>query len=330
MYRVGIDVQGADKGIKEIVLGVKEYYMSKQDIHHQIFLFGPEDDLLNYFSQVNLEEEKVTIIDCPTYISNNEDPLLAMRTKKDSSIVVASKYLKEDKVDVIISAGSTGALVSVSTFIVGRTKGVDRVALGGMLPAANNKPTLILDLGANIDAKEEHLIQYAKLGIAYLKVTKNIQNPTLSLLNIGTEAKKGSEFYQNVYRLLEEDKDINFLGNIEPRDLMSNKSDIILMDGFSGNIMLKTLEGTIKFMGNEFKGVLTKNIINKIAASILYKDLKNMYKKYDYRELGATPIFGANKLVMKAHGSSDKLAFKNAIIASIENLETDYMKEFKG
>lgn len=227
-------------------------------------------------------------------------------------MVVAGRLVREGQAEAMISAGNTGALMTTGLLVVGRLEGIERPALAPMIPTVDQRGVLALDLGANMDAKPEHLAQYALMGSIYRQKVHGIAAPRVGLLNVGTEAMKGNELTKAAYPLLE-DLPIHFVGNVESRDILSGACDVIVCDGFAGNIMLKSLEGTAGTMFSILKQEFSKSLKNKLAAAVLMPSLRGIKKMMDYKEHGGAPLLGLNGLVVKGHGSSDGGAIRNAV-----------------
>ena len=238
---------------------------------------------------------------------------MAVRKKKDSSLVKAMSLVKDGTCDAVISGGSTGAFLAGCTFIVGRMKGVERPALAPIMPGRNGS-FMIVDVGANVDCKPSYLVQFAKMGKVYYEKVFNVKNPTVGLINIGSEEEKGNELTKSTYQLLKENNELNFIGNVEPRDVSAGDTNILVSDGFVGNTALKMYEGTastlLKVMKDE---IMKSSIISKAGIILLKPVLKKIMKRFDYKEYGGAPFLGVNGICIKAHGSSDARAFKNAI-----------------
>lgn len=230
--------------------------------------------------------------------------------------------VKEGKADGCISAGNTGALMTAGLLVVGRIEGIERPALSPTLPTLDGKGFLFLDVGANVDAKPEHLLQYAIMGSVYVEKVRGINNPRVGLLNVGTEDKKGNELTKQTFELLKE-ANVNFIGNIESRDLMESVADVVVTDGFTGNIALKTIEGTALSVFSMLKSALTSNFTSKLAAGVLKPQLKVIKQQMDYSEYGGAALFGLKAPVIKAHGSSDANAIYNAIRQTREMVSND-------
>src|SRR5690606_26299712 len=247
----------------------------------QITLVGKQSEIKKYME----EHPSVTILHTDEMITGDDEPVRAVRKKKNASLVLMANEVKEGRADACISAGNTGALMSAGLFIVGRIKGIDRPALSPTLPTIDGKGFLMLDVGANVDAKPQHLLQYAIMGSIYAEKVRGIQNPRVGLLNVGTEDQKGNELVKKAFSLLS-DAPINFVGNVEARDFLNGVADVIVTDGFSGNIALKSIEGTALGMFKMIKQVLTSSLKTKLAASVIKSDLKELSNKLDYSEYG--------------------------------------------
>lgn len=324
MINIGFDVFGGDESPNACINAAVKYAQENKGI--KLTLFGKSEIIEPLIPN---ELENIVIVNASEKIEGNDDPTIAVRRKKDSSMVVGAKALANDEIDCLISAGNTGALVAAGVFIVRRLKGIDRPALPGMMPSVNrDKPTVLLDLGANIDAKPVHLMQYAQMAEIYLNLVLDISEPKVALLNIGAEENKGTALYKETHKLLSENKD-NFVGNIEARDILTTTHDIILMDGFAGNMVLKTLEGSMGLFSDTLKKVFFANLKTKIGALLVKSKLKEFKTSMDYKDVGATPILGLSKLVLKAHGSSDERAFYSAIRSAHQMVEADLMSAIK-
>ncbi|WP_019533691.1 phosphate acyltransferase PlsX [Paenibacillus ginsengihumi] len=245
-------------------------------------------------------------------IEAEDEPVKAVRRKKDSSMVVCGRMVKEREADAFISAGNTGALMTTGLLVVGRIRGIERPALAPMLPTSDGEGVLALDLGANMDATPEQLLQYAIMGSIYRRKVHGLAEPRVGLLNVGTEAMKGNELTKAAYPLLEA-APIRFVGNVESRDVLQKPCDVLVCDGFAGNIMLKSFEGAAQMIFSALKAEFMRSWATKLAAAVLKKGLTDFKRKMDYNEHGAAPLLGIDGLVLKSHGSSDAVAFKNAV-----------------
>ncbi|QPC46310.1 phosphate acyltransferase PlsX [Mangrovibacillus cuniculi] len=304
--RLAIDAMGGDHAPKEIVLGVKKALEEWSDLH--VLLFGDETQIRPLLE----ESDRVKIVHTTEYISSEDEPVRAVRRKKDSSMVKMAQAVTSGEADACVSAGNTGALMAAGLFVVGRLEGVDRPALAPTLPTLDGKGFLMLDLGANVDAKPEHLLQYAYMGSIYAEQVRGIQQPRVGLLNIGTEEKKGNELTKDTHKLLSSSS-LNFIGNVESRDLLNGVADVVVTDGFTGNMVLKTIEGTALSIFSMLKETLMSSMKTKLAAGFIKSDLKSLKDKLDYTEYGGAGLFGLKAPVIKAHGSSNANAFYNAI-----------------
>ncbi|MFP3356909.1 phosphate acyltransferase PlsX [Planococcus sp. SIMBA_143] len=314
--KIAIDAMGGDNAPKEIIEGVKQALEAFSDV--EILLYGQQDKIDEYIKP----QDRLTIIHCTEVIESEDDPVRSVRRKKDASMVRMAEAVKEGTADAAVSAGNTGALMSAGLFIVGRIDGVDRPALAPTLPTMDGKGFLMLDLGANADAKPEHLVQYAIMGSIYAEKVRGVQNPTVGLLNIGTEEKKGNELTKSAFPLLKE-APVNFIGNVESRDLLNGAADVVVTDGFTGNMVLKTIEGTAMNVFAMIKDVFMASTKTKIAAMLVKNDLSALKGMLDYSEYGGAGLFGLKAPVIKAHGSSNGTAFYNAIRQARTMVEHD-------
>lgn len=319
--KIIIDAMGGDKGPVEVVKGtldaVNEYGIN-------VIIVGKEDIIEKELKKYDYAKDKVEILNADDIITNEDDPAIAIRRKKDSSMVVGTRALADGLGDGFLSAGSTGALLASGIFIVKRIKGIDRAALSVLYPTMNGF-SLLLDAGANVDCKPEYLYQFALMGSVYMEKVMGIASPTIGLVNIGTEKGKGDILSKETYDIIEK-TNLNFIGNIEARELPKGSVDIILSDGFVGNIVLKLTEGMAISIFSILKEGFTKNIRTKIGALLLKPELKDIKGRMDYREYGGAPLLGIKKPIVKAHGSSDAYAIKNAINQLIKFIEKDVIK----
>src|SRR5699024_7141925 len=295
--KLAIDAMGGDYATKATVEGAMEAVSEINDL--SITLIGDEKKIADYLSDTT----NIDVIHTDEIITGDDEPVRAVRRKKKSSMVLTAKEVKEGRADACISAGNTGALMSAGLFVVGRIPGIARPALSPTLPTLDGKGLLLLDVGANVDAKPEHLLQYAIMGSIYTEKVRRIKNPTIGLLNVGTENGKGSSLAQKAFTLMESSP-LNFIGNVEARDIFSGVADVVVTDGFSGNIALKTIEGTAMMMFSLLKDTFTSSLKTKMAAGLIKSDLKGLQSKLDYSEYGGAGLFGLGAPVIKAHGSS--------------------------
>lgn len=306
--KIIVDGMGGDKGPREIVKGCVD---ASRELGVNIIIVGREEIIKEELDTHEYPQGAIEIINATEIINNDEEPALAIRRKKDSSLVVGLKALTENKGDGFISAGSTGALLAGGLFIVKRIKGIDRAAIATVYPTMKGISFLI-DAGANADSKPEYLKQFAIMGSIYSEKVLRNSSPKVALANIGTEEGKGNALVKESYSLIKESS-VNFIGNIEARDIPNGVADVIVCDGFVGNIILKLTEGMAISLFSALKEELTKSFKSKMGALMLKSQLDSFKSKLDYREYGGAPLLGLKQPVVKAHGSSDALAIKNAI-----------------
>lgn len=320
--KIIIDTYGVDDGIKIPIEGAISALKEKD--------FAPvfSGDKEKIEKIIDGRIKSYEIIDAKDKIENNEDPVKAIRRKKDSTMVKAFEKLNEDGYDGLVSAGSTGAILASGLFISGRIKGIKRACITTSLPTYENT-TLLLDTGANMDCKAEFLKEFAIMGSVFAKNVLHIENPTVSLLNVGIEEHKGNKLAKETYKLLEESS-INFKGNIEARDLFTGKTNIVIADGFDGNIAIKTAEGVISLFSKEIKDAIYKSFSTKIGGALIKNSLKENLSKYNSDSIGGAPLLGVNQYVYKAHGNSNEKAFSSAILGLIDYVNTNTIEKIKG
>lgn len=321
--KILIDTFGADAGIKVTIDGAIKALETRD--FTPVFVGNEREIKLAISGRIDNYE----IIHTNEYISNDEDPVRAIRRKKDASIVLAYEKSKEEGYDGLVSAGSTGALLSGGLFVAGRIDGVKRAALAADIPTTNNQMTILMDTGANMDCKPEMLFEFALMGKVFLENVMGIDNPTIGLLNVGVEEHKGNKLAKETYALLKE-SNLNFVGNIEARDLMTGKVNILIADGFDGNIAIKTAEGLMKIIGSEFKDLVYSSTKTKIAGAMLKNDLKKVSAKFSTDNVGGAPLLGVKSYVYKAHGNTNEIAFANAILGLIEYINMDVISKIEG
>ena len=306
--KIIIDAMGGDNAPQEISKGALR---AKHELGIDLILVGQEEAIRACLPA----GEDVEIVDAREIITMEDDPSTATRRKKDSSMAVSLRLLKEGAGDAVVSAGSTGALLTGATLTVKRIHGIRRAALAPVLPAGEHG-VMLIDCGANVECTAEYLLQFAYMGSFYAQKLMGVPEPRVGLLNVGTEDTKGGELQHQAFDLLQQagrQKRIRFVGNIEGTDVFSGNVDVVVTDGFTGNVLLKSAEGIIKFMMHSLKDVFYKSTINKLAAAVLKKDLAAMKKSMDVNEVGGTALVGISKPVVKAHGSSNEASFFAAI-----------------
>ncbi|WP_277291059.1 phosphate acyltransferase PlsX [Streptococcus orisratti] len=300
MKRIAVDAMGGDHAPQAIVEGVNRAIAEFKDI--EIQLYGDESKIKPYLTAT----ERVSIIHTDEKINSDDEPAKAIRRKKKASMVLGAQAVKEGQADAVVSAGNTGALLAAGLFVVGRIKGVDRPGLMSTLPTLDGKGYDMLDLGANAENTATHLHQYAVLGSFYAKNVRNIDKPRVGLLNNGTEDTKGDPLRKETYALLAADTSLNFVGNVEARDLMNGVADVVVADGFTGNAVLKTMEGTaLNLMGSLKTSIKEGGLIAKLGALFLKDSLYRLKNTLDYTSAGGAVLFGLKAPVVKCHGSSD-------------------------
>ena len=306
--KIAIDAMGGDNAPKSTVEGAVMALQRFGDI--EIILVGKQEEIKKHLDD-NFPAN-LSVINAEEVILTEEEPVKAVRRKKDSSLVVASNLVKNKEADAVITAGNTGAFMTAGLLIAGRLKGIERPALAPVLPTAAKNGVLVLDVGANMDPKPEHLVQYALMGKIYSQQVLGLENPRIGLLSVGTEDAKGNELTKKTFPLLKESP-VNFVGNVEARDVPAGICDVLICDGFTGNVVLKLTEGLAISIFDILKAELTRSTLTKLAAAILKPGLKNIKKRMDYSEVGGAPLLGVNGAFIKAHGSSDSKAMMNAV-----------------
>jgi len=311
MVKIVLDAFGGDYAPVETVAGAVQAINNNADIH--VVLTGKEDIIKQELQKYSYNENQISIINANEVIDNNESATVAIRTKKDSSLVRAFDFAKDnDDAIGVISAGSTGAVLTGGFMKFGRIKGIHRPALCPVFGTLTGSLVSICDCGANMDCKPEYLEQFGLMASAYHKILGN-ESPRVALLNVGTEDHKGDARSKETFELLKKNDKINFVGNMEARDLLSGEYDVVVTDGFAGNIALKTIEGAAKVFTGEIKGIFYKSLLTKLCALGVKKYLGEFKKKFDYKEYGGAPLLGIKRPVVKAHGSSDEKSFFAAL-----------------
>ncbi|HEL0021979.1 TPA: phosphate acyltransferase PlsX [Streptococcus equi subsp. zooepidemicus] len=318
MKKIAIDAMGGDHAPKAIVEGVNQAIEAFSDI--EIQLYGDQSRIESYL----VKSDRVSVVHTDEKINSDDEPAKAIRRKKNASMVLAARAVKDGRADAVLSAGNTGALLAAGLFIIGRIKGVDRPGLLSTLPTVDGSGFDMLDLGANAENTAEHLHQYAILGSFYAKHVRGIAKPRIGLLNNGTEATKGDSLRKEVYKLLASDSSLQFIGNVEARDLMSGVADVVVADGFTGNAVLKSIEGTaMSIMGQLKSAIAVGGVKAKLGALLLKGSLYDLKDTLDYSSAGGAVLFGLKAPLVKSHGSSDAKAIFHTIKQVRTMLETD-------
>lgn len=319
-----VDGMGGDHAPKAVVEGCVQA-LQKADI--KIIITGRENEIKGELAKHKYDESRLSVIHTEEVISTNEAPVMALRKKKDSSLVRALNLVKNGEADALISAGSTGALMAGATLILGRIKGVDRVALAPVMPG-KNAAFMVIDAGANVDCKPNYLVQFALMGKVYFENVLGVKNPSVGLVNIGAEEEKGNELTKAAFPLLME-SGFNFAGNVEPRDISSGDVNVLVCDGFVGNTILKMYEGVASNIFSMLKVEIMSSFRSKVGGILLKPVFDRFKKKFDYSEYGGTAFLGAKGICIKAHGSSDAKAFKNAIRQAKDCYDKDIISKIE-
>ena len=330
--KIILDAMGGDNAPLAPVMGAVQ---AAKDFNAQIILVGRGEEILQVLKEQGIDTlpEGVEIVHAEQVVDTHEDPTSAVRKQKDSSMMVGLKMLSDGNGDAFISAGSTGALLTGATLLVKRVKGIRRAAMGPVVPNKTGGKTVILDCGANAECTAEFLLQFGLVGSLYAKKYLGVENPKVGLLNIGAEDTKGTSLQKEAYNLLQQASQkglINFVGNAEARDVPLGAVDVVVCDGFSGNVLLKSIEGTAMFMGSLMKHkIFKRNFLSKIGYLFCKSGVDEVMSMLDYRTIGGTQFLGIRKPVIKAHGSSDALAFRNAVYQAMEAVGADFSAELE-
>ena len=317
--RIILDGMGGDNAPQAICEGA---VASTKKISDEIVIVGKQDVISSCLSECGYSGDQITIINADEVISNDDAPVKAVRRKKDSSMVVGMNLLKEGKGDVFLSAGSTGALLAGGLFILGRVSGIDRPTLATVYPVIGSLPSLLVDTGANAECKPKNLVEFALMGSIYMEMVLNRPSPRVGLINNGTEEHKGTTLTKEAHRLLKE-SGLNFIGNIETRELQNGVCDVIVTDGFTGNAVIKLTEGMGLMVLREMKKRFLSNTKSKLGALLLKEQLMGIKKEFDYTEYGGAPLLGVRGAVLKMHGSSDANAVMQTILKAIPYVRED-------
>ena len=325
--KVALDAMGGDNAPAEIVRGAVDAISGRDDI--KIFLVGQEDVVAKELSQYSFPKERIEVVDAPEVIEMAEPPVEAIRKKKQSSIVVGMNMVKNREADAFVSAGSSGAILVGGQVIVGRIKGIQRPPLAPLIPTEKGV-SLLIDCGANVDARADHLVQFAKMGSIYMEHVLGVKKPKVAIVNIGAEDEKGNALVKETLPMLRECTGINFVGSIEARDIPKGDVDVIVCEAFVGNVILKLYEGLSSTLVGVIKKGLMSTLKSKIGAALALPALKKTLKAFDASEYGGAPLLGLNGLVVKTHGSSKAKEITNSIyqcVAFKENAINDKIKE---
>lgn len=321
--RIIVDAFGGDNAPAEILKGCR---MAADELGVQIILTGSEEKIRKAAADTAVDIAGFEIIDCPDVITMEDEATDVMRAKKNSSMAVGLRALSEGRGDAFASAGNSGAMVVGATLIVKRIKGVKRVAFAPLMPKSEGF-FMLCDGGANNECRPEMLGQFGLMGSVYMQKVMGLPHPRVGLANVGTEAHKGGELQHEAFSILSAQKDVRFIGNIEAREIPFDAADVVVCDGFTGNMLLKMYEGVAMALMDKFKAVFTKNLKNKLAAAAVYSDMKALKKQLDYNEYGGAPILGCSKPVFKVHGSAKATTLKSAIALCAKYAESNIIGE---
>ncbi|HBF44378.1 MAG TPA: phosphate acyltransferase PlsX [Clostridiales bacterium] len=320
--KIVVDTCGGDKKVQEVVKGAIKSLSFNKDF--KVVLVGPEEEINSALKDLSYDKERVEVVNSTEVITCNDAPMEAIRKKPDSSLIKACKVLKEDEdAKAFVSTGSTGAVLASGIFKVGRIDGVLRPALAPLIPTLTGGKVMLIDSGANVDCKKENLVQFALMGSSYMQKVEKISKPRVALISNGTEDKKGCELTKEVFKLLSENPNINFVGNMEARDMVSGKYDVLVADGFDGNIALKALEGGAKTVTTLLKQGIKSSFWAKIGYLFLKKTISGMKEKIDFNKIGGAVFMGVEKIMIKAHGASDSDCVAKCITQAFTAVESD-------
>lgn len=313
--RIALDVMGGDYAPEREIAGAKKA-LSASNGEFEIVLVGNDKTIHHELASQKIDKNHFPIVHASQVITMEDVPTVALKHKKESSLSVGMRLHKEGKVDAVVSAGNTGAVLTAATLILGRIKGISRPTIGTFIPAEHGK-CLLLDAGANVDSRARHLYEFAQMGSVFYKLIWKKENPTVALLNVGEEHTKGTEEVLGAYKLLSDSK-LNFIGNIEGGDILKAKADVVICDGFIGNIVLKFGESMPRFLKNRLKKFSSKGIIHKLAVALSRWPLKSSLKDLDPNEEGGVPVLGVEGVVIIGHGNSTPKGIKNMILRAVE------------
>ena len=323
---VAVDAMGGDNAPVEIIKGAIEAINVEKKV--KVFLVGKQEVIEKELTAYTYDANQVEIVDAQEVIETAEPPVMAIRRKKDSSIVKAMHMVRDGVCDAFVSAGSTGAVLVGGQVIVGRIKGVERPPLAPLLPTATGV-TLLVDCGANMDARPSHLVQFAKMGSVYMESVMGVKNPKVGIVNVGAEEEKGNTLVKETMPLLKNCPEINFIGSVEARDIPMGAVDVAVCDAFVGNVLLKTYEGVGAVLIKKIKSGLMSTFMSKIGALLVKPALKKTLKTFDVEEYGGAPMLGLNGLVVKSHGSSNATEIKNSVLQCVTFVEQNINDKIK-
>lgn len=326
LVNVAVDAMGGDNAPAEIIKGAVEALHESEKV--KVFLVGQEELLKKHLAEFTYDKDRMEIVNATEIIETAEPPVNAIRKKKDSSIVKAMGMVKDGTCDAYVSAGSTGANLVGGQVLVGRIKGIERAPLAPLIPTEKGA-ALLIDCGANVDARPSHLLQFAKMGSVYMEYVMKVKNPKVAIVNIGAEEEKGNALVKETFPLLKNCPEINFIGSIEARDIPAGLADVIVCEAFVGNVILKLYEGVGSTLIKKVKAGMMTSLRSKIGALLVKPALKETLKDFDLEQYGGAPLLGLNGLVVKTHGSSKSIEIKNSILQCITFKEQGINEKIK-
>ncbi len=326
IVKVVVDAMGGDNAPAAPVQGAVDAVNERKDVF--VYLAGQENVIKEELSKYTYPKDQIEILPASEVIETAEPPVMAIKKKKDSSIVVGMTKVRHGEADAFVSSGSTGAVLVGGQVIVGRIKGVERPALAPLIPTVKGM-SLLIDCGANVDARPSHLVQFAKMGSIYMESIMGMKNPKVGILNIGAEEEKGNALVKETFPKLKELTDINFIGSVEARDVLQGDADVIVCEAFAGNCVLKSVEGTASTLIKQIKDELKKSVKGMIGGMLIKPSLKGVLKRFDSSEHGGAPLLGLKGLVVKSHGSSNAKEIKNSIFQCIQFSKEDISGKIK-
>lgn len=320
-YKIALDVMGGDFAPQNEILGAVEVFKTlKPELDLEIIFVGNSAKIEKFLNEQELPSMKYSIVHAEDVVTMEDDPTEVIKKKKESSLYKGAEYVAKGYADAFVSAGNTGAMLSVNTILMGRINGVSRPTIGSFFPSKGKNPVLVIDVGANVDCKPRFLYEFAVMGSIYITQMLGLENPKVGLLSVGEEEKKGNEAVKAAHQLLKE-SNINFIGNVEGRDILSGVCDVVICDGFTGNIILKFAESFSGFLKSSFKSYAEKSFLNKLLLLFAKPALSAVFKQFNYEEYGGVPLLGVNGVAIIGHGKSSPKAIKNMILKAVETVQ---------
>lgn len=327
--RIALDAMGGDFAPASEVQGAVKLFdnVQMQNMLEIVFV-GDETKIKNALAKSDTSKIRYSIVHADDVITMDDEPTHALKKKKNSSIYIGTELLAQQKVDAFCSAGNTGAMLAASTLLLGRINGVSRPTIGSFFPNPKEHPTLLLDVGANIEVKAKYLYEFAVMGSIYANYMQGIPQPRVGLMNIGEEESKGTEVLHQTYQMLKE-SNLNFIGNVEGRDILNGECDVVICDGFTGNIILKFAESVYGLIKTKFKQYAKKGFLNKLALMMSAPAMKSVFKDFDYQQYGGVPVLGVNGVVIIGHGKSTPMAIQNMLLRAVEQVKQEINKKIE-